>query len=117
MQECVLLWFFPGSPLDLVLVHLPAQGVAMHAQRAGRLGQAPIGVAKDARDETLLEFIDRILEPDASVDHFFHELFEPVANHGVRGPAALWQSPVQGRRRTGGGTAPGVPSAAAPAAC
>jgi hypothetical protein len=40
----------------------------------GGLGQAPVCLAKHARDEALFEFVHGILVPHAACDHFFDEL-------------------------------------------
>src|SRR5215510_14983698 len=75
-----------GAPLDSVFLHLPAEGVPVDAQRVGGLGEAPVRAAQDSSDEPLFEFADRVVEVDASVDHFFYELVESIGNHGSSSP-------------------------------
>src|SRR5262249_10982143 len=75
-----------GAALDLVLAHLAGQRVAVDAERVGGLGQAAVGFAENAGDESLLEFTHRVVEPHALVDHFFHEPLEAIGDHSVSRP-------------------------------
>ena len=51
----------------------------MHAKRARGFRQAAVALAEHARDEPLLELVHRVVELDASVDHFLDEPLEAVA--------------------------------------
>ena len=64
--------------LDPVLAHLAGQGVAVHAERVGRLGQAAVALLEDARDEALLELANGVLELDAACRPFLR----PAARGG-----------------------------------
>src|SRR5262245_1345690 len=66
---------------DLVLAHLAAECVAVDAERLGRLREAPVLTRQHAGDEALLELAHGVLEEDAFVDHFLHELFQPIGDH------------------------------------
>src|SRR5262245_42608309 len=74
------------SPFELVFTHLAGEGVAVHAEGAGRFGQAAVGLSEDPGDEALLEFADRIVELHAALDHLFDEPFEPIGNHASSRP-------------------------------
>src|SRR5579872_2678276 len=69
------------ASLYLVFPHLPRQGVAVHPERVGRLGQAAFAASEDADDESLFEFVDGIVELDAALDHLLDELLQPFTNH------------------------------------
>ena len=67
--------------LEFVGLDLPGQRIAVHPQRTGGLREAARALSEDARDETLFELVNGIVELDAFVDHFLDESFEPFGDH------------------------------------
>src|SRR5262245_46592273 len=70
-----------SRPLDLVLDHFAAEGVAVHAEGVGRLGQAAGAFSQDFREEPLLELPDGVVELDVAIDHLLDQTFEAIADH------------------------------------
>jgi hypothetical protein len=74
----------------------------MHAEGVGGFRDAAVGAAEDARDEALLELVERVLEEDAAIHHLLDESLEPFGNHRRngrprRGPAYSSSRPVRRR--------------------
>src|SRR5437870_1936994 len=67
--------------LDFVFAHLPRERVAMDAERVGRLRQAAVELAEDARDESFFELVHRVVELHPFVHHFLDELLQPLGDH------------------------------------
>src|SRR5437773_2670762 len=79
-------WPSAITPLYFVFAHLAGEGVPVHAEGVGGLGEAAVGLPEDAGDEALLELADRVVELDAALDHFFDEPLQPVGNHASSRP-------------------------------
>src|SRR2546428_11754666 len=92
---CAGLSCLSGPSFNPVLGDFAAEGVTVHPERVGALGEAAVATAENAGDEALFEFSRGVLEPDALVDHFFNQFLEPVANHFLFRAGvfrALWRS-------------------------
>src|SRR5262245_23982701 len=75
-----------GPSFYLVLAHLARERVPVHAERVGGPGEAAVFLAEHAHDEPLLELAQRIVEPNAFVDHLLHEPLETIGNHSSSRP-------------------------------
>src|SRR5437773_9488551 len=71
----------PDPSLYLVLPHLPRERIAVDAKGVGRFGETPIRSAEHAGDKALFELVDRVLELDAAVDHFFDQSLQAFRDH------------------------------------
>src|SRR2546428_9037923 len=71
--------------LELVLLDLLAERVAVDPQVLGRAREVAAVALEDPSDEALLEFPPRVVEEDAPIDHLGHQRIELLL-HGIKLP-------------------------------
>jgi hypothetical protein len=69
--------------IELVLVNLAAQGVAVYSQNFGGAGLVSVRPIQHAFDEALFEFPDGFVEQDSALHHLIDETFQLVFHDGT----------------------------------
>src|SRR6188472_3714185 len=74
-----LLAYWPIG-LDLQVLDLAGQGVAMHPERIGGLAEVAVAAVDDFHDEAAVELARRILVVDAFLDHLGDQLVKQLVH-------------------------------------
>jgi len=64
--------------IELVLIDLAAQGIAVNAKDSGSTGLVAIGAVQDALDKTLFEFADGFVKQNPALHHLIDEPFQLI---------------------------------------
>jgi hypothetical protein len=64
--------------VELILVDLAAEGIAVNAEHLRGTGLIPIGTVEDALNESFFEFADGLVEEDAAFHHLNDEPFQLI---------------------------------------
>src|SRR6266705_4598616 len=69
--------------IELILIDLAAQSVAVNAQHLGRAGLVAVRAIQNALDEALFEFADRLFKKNSTLYHLTDESFQFVFHVGT----------------------------------
>ena len=64
--------------IELVLIDLAAQSIAVNAKNFGRAGLVAVRAVQNALDEALFEFADRLFKKNSALYHLTDESFQFV---------------------------------------
>jgi hypothetical protein len=85
--------------IKLILVHFPAEGVAVDSKRLGGAGLVASRFLQRAPDKLLLEFRDSFFEKNAALDHHANQRFQLLFHVCMLREAALWRGLIPGNYR------------------
>jgi hypothetical protein len=64
--------------IELVLIDLAAQSIAVDAKNLGSLGLVALGVVQNTLDETLFKFADSFIKQNPALHHLIDEPFQLI---------------------------------------
>jgi hypothetical protein len=69
--------------IELVLIDLAAQCIAMNAKNLGSFGLVAVGAVQDTLDETLFKFADGFVKQNPALHHLIDEPFQLIFHDGT----------------------------------